>query len=180
MIPWPAIIVDVLPGCEFTCIAEKNAPHFRQLATQNFNSYSSSYNVKSYTNFGLTMNEQKIAIQKFQNKFVPGVHLKHSFFSLSLSLSWGSYFTNVNHTMWIIFMNETPMTQWLSLRMCHFLPTPYHLYQHIALLIIKHTMWMTLTQTSVMTASHLSGSLYGNPVVSELIMCHIGVVFPNS
>ena len=86
MIPWPAIIVDMLPGCEFTCIAEKNAPHFRQLATQNFNSYSSSYNVKSYTNFGLTMNEQKIAIQKFQNKFVPGVHLKHSFFSLSLSL----------------------------------------------------------------------------------------------
>ena len=52
-------------GCEFDCMAEQNAPHFRHFATQ-ISAYSSFYNVKSYTNLSLMMNEQKIAIQNFQ------------------------------------------------------------------------------------------------------------------
>ena len=60
------------PGCEFDCIAEQNAPHFRHFATQISGCiYSSFYNVKSYTNLSLMMNEQKIAIQNFQTNSHP-------------------------------------------------------------------------------------------------------------
>ena len=51
--------------------AEQNAPHFRQFCYTNFSLYSSYYNVKSYTNLSLMMNEQKIAIQIFQTNSHP-------------------------------------------------------------------------------------------------------------
>ena len=63
--------MDMAAGCEFDCIAEQNAPHFRHFATQNFSWYSSFYNVKSYTNLSLMMNEQKIAKQNFQTNLHP-------------------------------------------------------------------------------------------------------------
>ena len=48
-----------MTGCEFDCIAEQNAPHFRHFATQiSACIYSSFYNVKSYTNLSLMMNRK--------------------------------------------------------------------------------------------------------------------------
>ena len=57
---------DLTSGCEFDCIGEQNAPHFRHFATQISACVASFYNVKSYTNLSLMMNEQKTAIQNFQ------------------------------------------------------------------------------------------------------------------
>ena len=58
--------IGLYTGCEFDCIAEQNAPHFRHFATQISAWGGSFYNVKSYTNLSLMMNEQKIAVQNFQ------------------------------------------------------------------------------------------------------------------
>ena len=55
-------------GCEFDCIAEQNAPHFRHFAIQISACF---YNVKSYSNLSLMMNEQKIATQNFQRNSHP-------------------------------------------------------------------------------------------------------------
>ena len=81
----PYTLCGRFTGCEFDCIAEQNAPHFRHFATQI--SACIFYNVKSYIN--LMMNEQKIAIQNFQMNSHPD-DLPHAFHSY---LSW--WFTKV-------------------------------------------------------------------------------------
>ena len=65
---------NLAAGCEFDCMAEQNAPHFRHFATQISTCtkcIAVFYNVKSYTNLSLMMNEQKIALQNFQVNLHP-------------------------------------------------------------------------------------------------------------
>ena len=63
--------------CEFDCIAEQNAPHFRHFVTQISACVAVFYYVKSYTNLSLMMNEQKIALQNFQMNSHPDVVKVH-------------------------------------------------------------------------------------------------------
>ena len=62
-------------GCEFDCIAEQNAPHFRHFATQISACIAvfTMSNHMTYTNLSLMMNEQIIAIQNFQTNLHPAV-----------------------------------------------------------------------------------------------------------